>query len=104
MNSRAGERHREKGKEAEEAEQEEKEMPFELELIRQLNHVDPAREDGGNVHAGISCILAMPQVVYTGDEDGRVVSFPLFFFSSSLHPDSLLFALFFASRFLLLLD
>jgi len=45
---------------------------FELELIRQLNHVDAGREDGGNVSAGISCILPMPQVVYTGDEDGRV--------------------------------
>jgi beige protein homolog 1 len=47
---------------------------FELELIRQLNHVDSSREDGGNVRAGITCILPMPQVVYTGDEDGRVVS------------------------------
>ena len=46
---------------------------FELELVRQLNHVDASREDGGNVTAGISCILPMPQVVYTGDEDGRVV-------------------------------
>ena len=48
---------------------------FELDLIRQLNHADSQREDGGNVTAGISCILPMPQVVYTGDEDGRVVSF-----------------------------
>jgi beige protein homolog 1 len=47
---------------------------FELELIRQLNHADPQREDGGNVNAGISCILPMPQAVYTGDEDGKVVS------------------------------
>lgn len=47
---------------------------FELELIRQLNHADPQREDGANVTAGISCILPTPQVVYTGDEDGRVVS------------------------------
>lgn len=47
---------------------------FELEVIRQLNHVDNSREDGGNVRAGISCILPMPQVVYTGDDDGRVVS------------------------------
>lgn len=46
---------------------------FELELIRVLNHVDTAREDGGNVASGISCILLHPQVVYTGDEDGRVV-------------------------------
>jgi beige protein homolog 1 len=49
---------------------------FELELIRQLNHVDSSREDGGNVRAGVTCILPMPQVVYTGDEDGRVVSHP----------------------------
>ena len=47
---------------------------FEVELVRQLNHVDNSREDGANVSAGISCILPMPQVVYTGDEDGRVVS------------------------------
>ena len=47
---------------------------FELELIRQLNHTDGAREDGGNVAAAVSCILPMPQVVYTGDEDGKVVS------------------------------
>ncbi|KIX09499.1 uncharacterized protein Z518_00579 [Rhinocladiella mackenziei CBS 650.93] len=46
---------------------------FELELIRQLNHADSSRDDGANVNAGISCILPMPQVVYTGDEDGRVV-------------------------------
>jgi hypothetical protein len=57
---------------------------FELELVRQLNHVDASREDGGNVTAGISCILPMPQVVYTGDEDGKVVCsffFPLRFFA-----------------------
>ena len=47
---------------------------FELELIHQLNHLDASREDGSNVSAGISCILLMPQVVYTGDEDGKVVS------------------------------
>lgn len=49
---------------------------FELELIRQLNHADNSRDDGANVNAGISCILPMAQLVYTGDEDGRVVSFP----------------------------
>ena len=48
---------------------------FELELIRQLNHADGSRDDGANVTAGISCILPMAQMVYTGDEDGRVVSF-----------------------------
>ncbi|KAI1614029.1 hypothetical protein EDD36DRAFT_214051 [Exophiala viscosa] len=45
---------------------------FELELIRQLNHADGSRDDGANVSAAISCILPMPQAVYTGDEDGRV--------------------------------
>ena len=47
---------------------------FELELIRQLNHLDTSRDDGVNVGAGITCVLPMPQVVYTGDEDGKVVS------------------------------
>lgn len=47
---------------------------FELELIRQLHHTDPNRDNGANITAGISCILALPQVVYTGDESGRVVS------------------------------
>lgn len=36
-----------------------------------MNHLDPA---GFNVHAAITCILPMAQVVYTSDEDGRVVS------------------------------
>jgi hypothetical protein len=47
---------------------------FELELIRQLHHTDSSRDTGANITAGISCILALPQVVYTGDEAGRVVS------------------------------
>lgn len=47
---------------------------FELELIRQLHHTDSSRDNGANISAGISCILALPQVVYTGDEAGRVVS------------------------------
>lgn len=46
---------------------------FELELIRQLHHTDNSRDNGANISAGISCILALPQVVYTGDEAGRVV-------------------------------
>lgn len=46
---------------------------WELEMIRALNHVDASREDGGNVHAAITCILALPTVLYTGDDDGRVV-------------------------------
>ncbi|PGG98751.1 hypothetical protein AJ79_08771 [Helicocarpus griseus UAMH5409] len=46
---------------------------YELDLIRQLHHVDNARGDGaGNVAAGISCILPLAQSVYTGDEVGRV--------------------------------
>lgn len=48
---------------------------FELELIRQLHHTDSSRDNGANINAGISCILALPHVVYTGDEAGRVVSF-----------------------------
>lgn len=47
---------------------------FELDLIRQLHHVNTGHENGANVSAGISCILPLPQVVYTGDEAGRVVS------------------------------
>ncbi|KAJ5745343.1 hypothetical protein N7520_010525 [Penicillium odoratum] len=45
---------------------------FELELIRQLHHTDSNRDNGANISVGISCILALPQVVYTGDEAGRV--------------------------------
>ncbi|KAJ5146347.1 Concanavalin A-like lectin/glucanase subgroup [Penicillium bovifimosum] len=45
---------------------------FELELIRQLHHTDSSRDNGANISAGISCILALPHVVYTGDEAGRV--------------------------------
>lgn len=47
---------------------------FELELIRQLHHTDPGRENGANISSGISCLLALPHMVYTGDETGRVVS------------------------------
>ena len=47
---------------------------FELELIRQLHHTYSSRDTGANISAGISCILALPHVVYTGDEVGRVVS------------------------------
>ncbi|KAJ5350153.1 hypothetical protein N7541_007880 [Penicillium brevicompactum] len=45
---------------------------FELELIRQLHHTDSNRDTGANISAGISCMLALPHVVYTGDEAGRV--------------------------------
>uniref|UniRef100_A0A093UU26 Beige protein like 1 n=1 Tax=Talaromyces marneffei PM1 TaxID=1077442 RepID=A0A093UU26_TALMA len=45
---------------------------FDLELIRQLHHVDQHKDSGVNVSAGISCILPLPHSVYTGDEAGRV--------------------------------
>ena len=47
---------------------------FALDLVRQLHHVDNNRDDGANISAGISCILPLPNVIYTGDEAGRVVS------------------------------
>ncbi|KAH8701772.1 Beige/BEACH domain protein [Talaromyces proteolyticus] len=52
---------------------------FDLDLIRQLHHVDHSKDTGVNVSAGISCILPLPHTVYTGDEAGRVVSFTLKF-------------------------
>lgn len=45
-----------------------------LELVRRLDHVDPRSEIGANTEAAITCITPMPQLVYTGDDDGRVVS------------------------------
>lgn len=48
-----------------------------LEFMRRLDHVDPKSESGANVEAAITCVTPMPQVVYTGDEDGRVVSFAI---------------------------
>lgn len=48
-----------------------------LELLRRLDHVDYKNEKGENTEAGISCISPMPTCVYTGDEDGRVVSFSI---------------------------
>jgi hypothetical protein len=52
---------------------------WKLELVKRLDHVDSKREERGNVEAAITCVTPMPQAVYTGDEDGRVVSiqFPL---------------------------
>nr|POF22141.1 beige protein like 1 [Quercus suber] len=43
-----------------------------LQLVKRMNHVDGAREDGGNRAAAITAILPMPQAVYTGDEEGKV--------------------------------
>ena len=41
---------------------------WQLELLRRLDN-----EEGNE--AGISCVVPMPTCLYTGDEDGRVVSF-----------------------------
>ena len=48
---------------------------FILEHIKRMNHMDTA---GFNVNAAMTCILPMSQVVYTGDDDGRVVCLPPF--------------------------
>jgi beige protein homolog 1 len=45
-----------------------------LDLVKRLDHVDQRAEDGANTDAAITCITPMPLAVYTGDEDGRVVS------------------------------
>jgi beige protein homolog 1 len=45
-----------------------------LELLRKLDHVDYKNDKGANTEAGITCISPMPTCVYTGDDDGRVVS------------------------------
>ena len=45
---------------------------FILEHLKRMNHMDTA---GFNVSAAITSILPMNQVVYTGDDDGRVVCF-----------------------------
>lgn len=46
-----------------------------LQFLRRLDHVNPKSEVGANVEAAITCIAPMPLLVYTGDDDGRVVSF-----------------------------
>ena len=56
---------------------------WELELVKRMDHVDMGRKKdpsglgGGNpevnTEAAITCVCPMPQVVYTGDDDGRVV-------------------------------
>jgi WD40 repeat protein len=45
---------------------------FTLDLVKRLDHLDRKGDDG----ASITCILPMAQKVYTGDEDGKVVSLP----------------------------
>jgi hypothetical protein len=42
--------------------------------IKRLNHVDQFHNEGMNVSCKMTYILPMAQVVYTGDENGRVVS------------------------------
>lgn len=44
-----------------------------LELLRRLDHIDAKSEAGTTVDAPITCVTPMPGMVYTGDEDGRVV-------------------------------
>ena len=44
---------------------------FSLEHIKRMDHLDVT---GSNTHAAITAVLPLPQTVYTGDEDGRVVS------------------------------
>jgi beige protein homolog 1 len=51
-----------------------KDGEWHLELVRRLDHIDINSETGTNTEAAVTCILPMPQLVYTGDDDGRVVS------------------------------
>ncbi|RWA05054.1 hypothetical protein EKO27_g10050 [Xylaria grammica] len=48
-----------------------------LEMVRRLDHIDPRSESGANTEAAITCITPMPQLVYTGDDDGRVYEWTL---------------------------
>lgn len=48
-----------------------------LELVRRLDHIDTRSETGTNTEAAITCITPMPQLVYTGDDDGRVYEWTL---------------------------
>ena len=43
---------------------------FVLDHVKRMHHMDQA---GFNIGATITAILPMSQVVYTGDDDGRVV-------------------------------
>ena len=44
---------------------------FALDHVKRMHHLDQA---GFNVGAAMTCVLPMAHTVYTGDEDGRVVS------------------------------
>ncbi|KAI4593457.1 hypothetical protein KJ359_009347 [Pestalotiopsis sp. 9143b] len=48
-----------------------------LEPIRRLDHIDARSESGANFEAAITCIYPTPQIVYTGDDDGRVYEWNL---------------------------
>ncbi|TAQ86218.1 hypothetical protein B7494_g5457 [Chlorociboria aeruginascens] len=50
-----------------------------LELVKKLDHVDQRRvqDASDNTEAAITCITPMPQIVYTGDEDGKVYEWDL---------------------------
>ncbi|KAK0628604.1 hypothetical protein B0T17DRAFT_159534 [Bombardia bombarda] len=48
-----------------------------LEFLRRLDHVNTKSEAGDNVEAAITCITPLPQLVYTGDDDGRVYEWNL---------------------------
>ncbi|KAH8892161.1 beach-domain-containing protein [Thozetella sp. PMI_491] len=49
-----------------------------LEFIRRLDHhADAKSKTGANMGAAITCITPMPQLVFTGDEDGRVYEWNL---------------------------
>lgn len=45
-----------------------------LEFVRRLDHVNLKSETGANVEAAITCVAPLAGLVYTGDDDGRVVS------------------------------
>lgn len=49
-----------------------------LQLVKRLMHTEPSRENAELHISAITSVLAMSQAVYTGDEDGKVVSFYVF--------------------------
>jgi hypothetical protein len=62
-----------------------------LELVKRMEHFTGSAMDAGGGNGGsggeasVSCVRAMSSCVYTGDEDGRVVS-SLFYFPPTLFP------------------
>lgn len=55
-----------------------------LEFLRRLDHIDYKSDEGENTEAGITCITPMPTCLYTGDDNGRVVSLGRFAIQGSL--------------------